>query len=489
MMGQIKRRILVVDDEPDILFLVKRTLEKEGYDVLTASSGRECLEILEDTVPDLILMDIMMEGMDGIETAQAVRERFHIPVIYLTAYDDDMVLDRAKMTAPYGYLIKPFQQREIYAAIEVALYKHRIEEEIMAEQERFRAVFEHAPSGIALMEADGRFFKVNRALQEILGYTEDELLNMTLVDITHPSDTEKNLRLFREMVGGGRDSYQVLGRCYRKDGRVIWADLRVSAVRDARGNYQYNFVMVQDVTERKEAEEEMRRGLMRFRLEEGGLYLVKEPHLGMSLEAFRDLLRVGYHGVVLSRSPEEEMRRIVDGDFQHKWLAEKGGRGALSPEVEEVETWIEALPERTSILLDRLDYLVLKNGFQKTLSFVQRLREIAYLKDYIVIMSLDPSTLDGQALGLLEKETREVEPLHRVRMDDDLLEVLRFIYKETNMGKRPSFTDVGRDLGISRPTARKRIKRLIQEGYVRESVRGNRKVLDLTGEGVRLFLD
>jgi len=329
MMGQIKRRILVVDDEPDILFLVKRTLEKEGYDVLTASSGRECLEILEDTVPDLILMDIMMEGMDGIETAQAVRERFHIPVIYLTAYDDDMVLDRAKMTAPYGYLIKPFQQREIYAAIEVALYKHRIEEEIMAEQERFRAVFEHAPSGIALMEADGRFFKVNRALQEILGYTEDELLNMTLVDITHPSDTEKNLRLFREMVGGGQDSYQVLGRCYRKDGRVIWADLRVSAVRDARGNYQYNFVMVQDVTERKEAEEEMRRGLMRFRLEEGGLYLVKEPHLGMSLEAFRDLLRVGYHGVVLSRSPEEEMRRIGDGDFQHKWLAEKGGRGAI----------------------------------------------------------------------------------------------------------------------------------------------------------------
>jgi len=121
-----QRKILVVEDETIIARDLQSKLEGLGYSVsAVVPSGEEAVEKTGELMPDLVLMDIVLEGdMDGIEAAGLIKNRFNIPVIYLTAYADDNTLGRAKVTEPFGYMIKPFQERELRSIIEMAIYKH-----------------------------------------------------------------------------------------------------------------------------------------------------------------------------------------------------------------------------------------------------------------------------------------------------------------------------------------------------------------------------
>ncbi|RZN37721.1 MAG: response regulator [Methanophagales archaeon ANME-1-THS] len=124
-------QILVVEDERIVATGIRNMLGTLGYRVpAVAASGEEAIKKAAEIQPDLVLMDIVLQGdMDGIQAAEHIRARFNIPVVYLTAYADEATVRRAKMTAPYGYLLKPFNERELHAAIEMALYKHMMERE------------------------------------------------------------------------------------------------------------------------------------------------------------------------------------------------------------------------------------------------------------------------------------------------------------------------------------------------------------------------
>jgi len=124
-----KARIMIVEDEMIVAGDIKRTLQDKEYVVSTVvSSGEEAIKKAEADNPDLVLMDIVLKGeMDGIETAKQIRSRFNIPVLYLTAYANKKMLERAKITEPFGYIIKPFNEKELHSNIEMALYKHKAE--------------------------------------------------------------------------------------------------------------------------------------------------------------------------------------------------------------------------------------------------------------------------------------------------------------------------------------------------------------------------
>jgi len=119
-------KILVVEDEWVVVDQICRNLKDFGYTCSTASTGEEAVRKVEEERPDLILMDIVLKGrMDGIEAVERIALQFDIPVIYLTAYTNQEYIERAKQTKPFGYLVKPFNEKELYANIEMALHKHR----------------------------------------------------------------------------------------------------------------------------------------------------------------------------------------------------------------------------------------------------------------------------------------------------------------------------------------------------------------------------
>ncbi len=126
-----KARIMIVEDEWTVAEEIKMILERLEYTVTSiSSSGDEAIQNAEKDKPDLVLMDIVLEGeMDGIEVATEIRSRFNIPIVYLTAYADEKILERAKITEPSGYIVKPFIDEDLKIAIEIALYKHKSEEE------------------------------------------------------------------------------------------------------------------------------------------------------------------------------------------------------------------------------------------------------------------------------------------------------------------------------------------------------------------------
>lgn len=124
--------VLIVEDEEFFAEEVQDILNKLGYNVLgVASTGEDAVKMTEETRPDLVLMDIVLKGeMDGVTAAEQIHERLDIPVIYLTGLTGDQITERAKITEPFGYILKPFQERELHVAIEIALYRHKMEKKL-----------------------------------------------------------------------------------------------------------------------------------------------------------------------------------------------------------------------------------------------------------------------------------------------------------------------------------------------------------------------
>jgi len=126
------KKILIVEDESIIAMEIESRLQKLGYEVVAiAQAGQEAIAKVKELHPELILMDIFLKGeMDGVKATEAIRKEFEIPIVYLTANTDEQTFQRAKVTEPFGYLLKPFEERELHTTIEIALYKAAAEQEL-----------------------------------------------------------------------------------------------------------------------------------------------------------------------------------------------------------------------------------------------------------------------------------------------------------------------------------------------------------------------
>jgi two-component system, LytTR family, response regulator LytT len=159
-----KVKVLIVEDESIVAKDIQNSLKKIGYQVTAAvSNGEKALEEIEENRPDIILMDIMLKGkMTGIEAAKIIKKRFDIPVIFLTAYADDNTLNNAKVSEPYGYLIKPYKDKELQTTIEVSLYKHEKDLQIKKERDLYHSIIENRESNDSIfVRADYRLNKIN----------------------------------------------------------------------------------------------------------------------------------------------------------------------------------------------------------------------------------------------------------------------------------------------------------------------------------------
>jgi len=139
----INKHILIVEDDRIIAKLIKVNLEKFGYkSLISVASGEKALEVIENRLPDLILMDIKLEGtLDGVTTANKINEKYDVPIIFLTAHSDKKTVDEAKFSQPYGYIVKPFNEKELQITIEMALYKHNQDIQTRMESDLFKSSF------------------------------------------------------------------------------------------------------------------------------------------------------------------------------------------------------------------------------------------------------------------------------------------------------------------------------------------------------------
>jgi DNA-binding response OmpR family regulator len=182
----VQQSILIVDDELLIARELEARLQSKGYRVSgIAPSGPEAIRLADETRPDLVLMDIALSGsMDGIEAYGEIRRRHRVPVIYLTAYADNTVLDRAKITEPFAFILKPFSERELSANIELAFHKHKSEMKLQATTMWFTEAMKRTTDGvIATSGKHGAISFINQSAERLTRWTSQEALGKPLEEV------------------------------------------------------------------------------------------------------------------------------------------------------------------------------------------------------------------------------------------------------------------------------------------------------------------
>ncbi len=169
----------------------------------------------------------------------------------------------------------------LYAFVTDITERKKAEEALKKSEERFRTLFESAPIGISINDANGKFVQVNKSFQEMLGYTEEELRGISFREVTFEEDLAESKILFGELVEGKRNEFNTEKRYLKKNGSIMWANTNCSSVRDLNGNFIYTFAMVEDITDRKRAEEALREALseveqLKNRLQAENIYLQEE---------------------------------------------------------------------------------------------------------------------------------------------------------------------------------------------------------------------
>ncbi len=254
-------QVLVVEDEIIVADDIRRTLQKLGYAVPSVvSSGEDAIKEVEKNKPDLVLMDIMLKGeMDGIQTAGQINSRFNIPVVYLTAYSDEKILERAKATEPFGYIIKPFKKRELHITIEMALTKHRIEKQLKKSKEFIETVLNSMNDAISVIDVnDFRIIDANTVFLESYGLNKKEMIGKTCHEITHrrrePCNVIGEICPLLETVNTGGHSITEHVHC-TKDDKKRYVEVSASPIKDENGKVISVIHVARDITERKRAEE------------------------------------------------------------------------------------------------------------------------------------------------------------------------------------------------------------------------------------------
>jgi PAS domain S-box-containing protein len=238
--------IMIVDDDTMLSAYLEKQLSRQGHTVLGRfSSGEAAVAAVQSLRPQIILMDIELgDGINGITATQRISALVDIPVIFLTGYSQDSLVQQAKALSPYGYLIKPVSERELQATIEMTLYKHTVDRQVKISEARYRSLVEQASDGIFLCDAQGNLLDANPAGCQMIGYSCAEILKLNLRDLITSEDlTAVPLRL-REINRGS--TLLTERRLRRKDGTSLSVEINTKKLED--GTFQG---ILRDITDRK----------------------------------------------------------------------------------------------------------------------------------------------------------------------------------------------------------------------------------------------
>ncbi len=250
-------RILVAEDESIVAEDIQDILQNLGWSVAgIVSSGEEAISKAAETRPDLVLMDIMLDGkMDGVDAAQAIRTRFDIPVVYLTAYADHDTLQRAKLTGPYGYVVKPFEERDLNAAVEIALHKHQIDSRLSRREWWLSSALSSIGDAVIAVDSDECVTFMNPVALDLTGRQLNEAQGKPLGQVLSISSKEKPASSHNPIRRVLRDGVVVALADHRaiipENGTHIGIDGSSGPIRDETGTIVGALLVFRAVTQRE----------------------------------------------------------------------------------------------------------------------------------------------------------------------------------------------------------------------------------------------
>jgi PAS domain S-box-containing protein len=339
-------RILLADEYQIVRQGLRALLENEpGLEVVgEAASGPAVMRQVQDLAPDIVLLDLALPELHGVEAIrQILAASPQIKIIALSIYTDRRFVVNILKAGAAGYLLKDCAFEELTKAIHTVrepktfispglsdIVAQDYIEALRDSEARFRTIFEATTMGIALVDQSGRIVECNPALQRLLGYSLSELVNQVFTVFVLPEDAPRCKALFRELVQGKKDSYQIEKKYICKDGRMAWGRLNLSLIRGATVKEHLAICMIEDITEQKQAEKEIRTYQEQLRSVASELSLTEErerrrlatdlhDHVGQILA----LAQIKLGAIRQSASstqlvePMDEVRRLIEQTIQY----------------------------------------------------------------------------------------------------------------------------------------------------------------------------
>jgi PAS domain S-box-containing protein len=257
-------KVLVVEDEGLVALSLQRKLQSFGYEVpAVVSSGEEAVRQALESEPDLILMDIMLDGgIDGVDAAGRIRSEIDVPIVYLTAYSDHATVERAKATEPFGYLIKPFEERELFTTIEMALCRHTAHKKVSESRKWLYTTLRSIGDAVITTDTEGSVTFLNPVAEELTGWSHDEAVGLAIDEIFKLVSESSSTRLVSPVHRALRDSTVVKlddgVLLQSRDSRECPIDDSAAPIKDDRGHLLGCVLVFRDVSEKRAMEGELR---------------------------------------------------------------------------------------------------------------------------------------------------------------------------------------------------------------------------------------
>jgi PAS domain S-box-containing protein len=269
----VRARLLIVEDEGIVALNIQNRLQGLGYSVVaTVSSGEEAIQVAGETRPDLILMDIKLDGnVDGIEAAAEINRLFHLPVVYLTAYTNDETLNRAKLTEPYGYILKPFEARDLCTTIEVALYKYQMEQQLREREQWLATTLKSIGDAVITTDTEGLVTFMNPVAEALTRWSLEEVIGNDLTQVFQTINEKTRavvqnpvLLALQQGITVGLDNHTLL---VTKDGAEIPIDDSAAPIKDEVGKILGAVLVFHDNIEKQQSEARLQKNNERLEAE------------------------------------------------------------------------------------------------------------------------------------------------------------------------------------------------------------------------------
>lgn len=461
--------LLVVDDDTSLLKILESILTDAGHQVTTATSGKEGLEVLTQTRFDLALIDLKLKKISGFDLIRTIKENSpETVVIILTGFASiDSAITALRMGA-YDYLQKPVKPELLIKTVERGIEKKEL-------KELSEAMIKKMDEGVILLDSEGLIDFASARFCELSKYTAEEIAGRPFLSFVSPEYEQTVTENFKKAWENTPVRFQA--SVIRKDGKELIAIISFTKVGT------HILTVISDITEIVGAPD-IKRELM-YKIEPGSVYLVTEETLEKAMDAFVDLIHAGYGGVLVTREHPDEIKHTWKTDVPTLWLTnDVAGESTIFPNVALIERRLQPyLSRKRVVLIDRLDYVISKNSFESVLNFIQKLRDLAFMKKSIILLSIDPRTLTEQEFSLLEKETHPLEPVSTINLSEGLLELLYYVAQRNEVGAKPFHKEIEKRFDITRTTVRKRLNQLNKRGLIVEKKKGRMKVVEITDKG------